>query len=107
MTHTHLLEPGEVMPIVRIAEVLWENESAMPGNPLNVIQRNVAKLRRILPDVPGCQIEHKAGGYLITACHEDIDWHRFQAMTAARTTSDPETPPNCCPSPGHSAQVSR
>src|SRR5262245_40998364 len=84
-----LLEPAEVVSVTRIANVLWVSESSMPGNPRNVIQRDVAKLRARLPDEPTCQIKYKAGGYLITACRDDIDWHRFQRLfTSARTSSD-------------------
>ena len=82
-----LTEPGRVLPVGRIADLLWEGRP--PAGARGAIQTYVGRLRSVLAP-HGVRIATVAAGYRVDVPAEDIDLHRFRAMvTSARELVDP------------------
>ncbi|AXB47819.1 AfsR/SARP family transcriptional regulator [Amycolatopsis albispora] len=74
-----LLEPGQVVPLERIADALWGEQ--WPDTVRNAVQVVVSRLRRSFAGHP-VQVLARANGYLIDVAPERVDLHRFRASVA-------------------------
>ncbi|MFI6028953.1 AfsR/SARP family transcriptional regulator [Amycolatopsis magusensis] len=74
-----LLEPGQVVPLERIADALWGED--WPDTVRNAVQVVVSRLRRSFAGHP-VQILARANGYLIDVPPSRVDLHRFRAWVA-------------------------
>lgn len=72
------LQPGEPVPVDRLADVLWGD--APPANPANALQAQVASLRRLLP--AGVLVT-RGTGYALEIDSSDVDVLSFEARLAA------------------------
>lgn len=64
---------------------LWDDDP--PRHPLGSLYANTARLRRHMAEVqagdgPGPTIHRQSHTYLFDAAPEDVDWHRFEGLTA-------------------------
>ncbi|QFU92793.1 Regulatory protein AfsR [Amycolatopsis sp. YIM 10] len=74
-----LLEPGQVVPLERIADALWGEQ--WPDTVRNAVQVVVSRLRRSFAGHP-VQVLARANGYLIDVAPNRVDLHRFRASVA-------------------------
>jgi predicted ATPase/DNA-binding SARP family transcriptional activator len=85
-----VLHAGEVVPADRLVEALWGD--ALPANPRNALQSQVAQLRRRL--APGGEqlLVTRPAGYVLEVGDEAIDARRFERLLgdakAARGSGD-------------------
>ncbi|MEV4622591.1 BTAD domain-containing putative transcriptional regulator [Asanoa sp. NPDC049573] len=81
-----LLEPGQLVPVGRLVELLWSGEP--PRGARAVLQTYISRLRALLGD--GARIELHNGAYRIQVEPHAVDAHRFSDLVArARQTADP------------------
>ncbi|GIF45479.1 DNA-binding SARP family transcriptional activator [Asanoa ferruginea] len=81
-----LLEPGQLVPVGRLVELLWSGEP--PRGARAVLQTYISRLRALLGD--GARIELHNGAYRIQVDPRSVDAHRFSDLVArARETTDP------------------
>ena len=71
-----LLEPGRVVALDRIVDVLWDDDP--PSRPEASVRGYVSNLRRALDG--GATIGWRHGGYVIDADPDDVDLHRFERL---------------------------
>ncbi|KUN10485.1 AfsR family transcriptional regulator [Streptomyces yokosukanensis] len=74
-----LLEPGRVVPVSRLIEVVWEQEP--PATAVHQIRKAVADLRRRIPDGADL-IVTDSSGYRACVEEEQLDLSRFTRLTA-------------------------
>ncbi|WP_330172105.1 winged helix-turn-helix domain-containing protein [Streptomyces sp. NBC_01498] len=88
-----LVHAGRPVSADRLVDDLWGER--LPGNPAGALQTKVSRLRRALARAePGAEtlVESRPPGYLLRTGPEDVDSHRFTALTAtAYGTEDPRT----------------
>ncbi|MEV0430516.1 BTAD domain-containing putative transcriptional regulator [Micromonospora sp. NPDC050495] len=86
---TLLLEAGQVVPVERLIDLVW-GESPPPsarGTVQALVSRLRAAFRRAGAPV---EIAGRAAGYLIGVNPDEVDAHRFTALTAQARTADEE-----------------
>lgn len=86
-----LTREGRAASAGALTDDLWGEHR--PGNPANTLQTKVSQLRRTLERAePGARelMTHQPSGYVLAVEPEDLDVHRFRALTArAADTTDP------------------
>ncbi|HTF08430.1 MAG TPA: BTAD domain-containing putative transcriptional regulator, partial [Asanoa sp.] len=83
-----LLEPGQLVPVGRLVELLWSGEP--PRGARAVLQTYISRLRALLGD--SARIELHNGAYRIQVDPRSVDAHRFSDLVArARETADPRS----------------
>ena len=84
-----LLEPGRVVPLHRLLDLLWDGEP--PARARAAVHTYVARLRsRLAPH--GVALVTQGEGYVAEVAPERVDAHRFAALVAdARASADPLT----------------
>jgi len=83
-----LLNPGRKMPLIDLAELLWDGEP--PPSAQVTVQNYVMRLRKALGDAGGARISTLPGGYRLQLHDAELDVSRFTALLtsaqdAART----------------------
>jgi DNA-binding SARP family transcriptional activator/tetratricopeptide (TPR) repeat protein len=73
-----LLNPGRKMPLIDLAELLWDGEPP-PSAPVTV-QNYVMRLRKALGDAGGARISTLPGGYRLQLHDAELDVSRFTAL---------------------------
>ena len=84
-----LLEPGRVVPLHRLLDLLWDGEP--PARARAAVHTYVARLRaRLAPH--GVALVTQGEGYVAEVAPERVDAHRFAALVSdARASADPLT----------------
>jgi DNA-binding SARP family transcriptional activator len=72
------LEEGRTVPVDSLVDGLWAEQS--PSDSANALQALVSRLRRALRGYAA--VESASGGYRLSVRAEDVDVHRFEALTA-------------------------
>ncbi len=75
------LSAGRVVPIGDLVDALWEEES--PPSARASVQILVARLRKLLGDLPDCKLDRYGDGYLLDVGPDRIDVHRFRSLVRA------------------------
>jgi DNA-binding SARP family transcriptional activator len=75
-----LLEPGRVLSVDRLVDVIWDDEP--PPTARALIQTYVSTLRRTIGDTGAQVIRTEAPGYLARVEEDRIDRHRFEHVVA-------------------------
>jgi DNA-binding SARP family transcriptional activator len=78
------LEAGRVVPVGRLAELLWDGDP--PASARTVMQGHVSALRRLLGS--GLRLVTTEPGYLLAADSGTIDIQHFRELVEAATASD-------------------
>jgi DNA-binding SARP family transcriptional activator/tetratricopeptide (TPR) repeat protein len=77
-----LLEPGQVVPVDRLCQLLWEDSA--PDQPRRAVQSLVARVRaalvRAAAESSGVSLESVGGGYRIRVDRDLVDAHRFRRL---------------------------
>ena len=82
-----LVECGGVVTIDQLADRVWG--TSPPRGIRQTLHTYVSRLRGVLGDAGGPRLEHRSGGYVLTADESTVDLHRFRAVVAeARGASD-------------------
>lgn len=82
-----LLEPGQVVSVDRLAELLWDGRS--PKRVRGAVQGYVSRLRTLLESTRA-KVEFASNGYRIVVEPDQVDVHRFRALVhRAAESSDP------------------
>jgi DNA-binding SARP family transcriptional activator/tetratricopeptide (TPR) repeat protein len=85
-----LLDPGRVISVERLAELLWDGDP--PDHARRALHTYVARIRSVL--VRGGAAEHgvalvsERGGYLLRAQPEAVDAHRFRMLLERALATD-------------------
>lgn len=78
------IEPGHPVSIDQLVDALWP--TGAPKNPPNAVRYHVWKLRESLGDVDLIETAHD--GYRLLVDAQDIDAHRFEALTTRASSVD-------------------
>jgi DNA-binding SARP family transcriptional activator/tetratricopeptide (TPR) repeat protein len=79
-----LVEPNTPVPADRLVDRVWGDRT--PQRVRGALHSYLARLRRALP---GLQLTHRPGGYVLSVDPEAVDLHRFRALVRrARATAD-------------------
>ncbi|HET9137790.1 AfsR/SARP family transcriptional regulator, partial [Actinophytocola sp.] len=82
------LEPGRVVPLDRLAEIVWGDDP--PAGARNAIQAHVSRLRRTLTCDVEVELVARHPGYLLRVDPQRIDLHRFRSLVgSAHRSTDP------------------
>lgn len=77
-----LLAPGQVVPIDRLARLLWDGEP--PERARRIIHSHVSRIRALLSSAGGerhgVRLAFVGGGYRLTVDPEAVDAHRFRTL---------------------------
>lgn len=84
-----LLEPGQLVPVSRLASVLWGEEP--PASAVKNLQGHIHRLRRALAAAPGVTLRTSGSAYALQVSPDEVDLHRFRRMVrTARTVEPPD-----------------
>lgn len=75
-----LLEPGRVLSIDRLVDIIWDDEP--PPTARALIQTYISTLRRTIRDTDAKIIRTEAPGYLARISHDHLDRYRFEHFVA-------------------------
>lgn len=74
------LEAGEAVPPDRLIDCLWDDDS--PRDARGLVQGYVSRLRKVLKPA-GITIKRTSAGYTLEVGRDEVDVHRFRALTRA------------------------
>ena len=81
------LAAGQAVPVGDLVDVLWEDRP--PPSARASLQILVARLRKALALVPGCQLDRCGDAYRLQADPDQVDAYRFRSLvSAARQAGD-------------------
>ncbi|WP_433517229.1 BTAD domain-containing putative transcriptional regulator [Nonomuraea sp. CA-143628] len=86
-----LAAAGARVPIEEIVDVLWGEEP--PASAVNIVQRYVGRLRRVLEPEPGTRaggggLVREAGGYRLDVTAENLDLLEFRELVERAAAAD-------------------
>jgi len=75
-----LCEAGRLVTVERLAERMWGERS--PNAARKIVQGHVSRLRAVLRDLPGTELDTDGPGYVLRIDRDLVDVHRFRRLTA-------------------------
>ncbi|MBE1876095.1 tetratricopeptide repeat protein [Myceligenerans sp. TRM 65318] len=81
-----LVEPGAMVSLDQLADRVWG--ARPPRSIRQTLHTYVSRLRSALGDAGGPRLEHRSGGYVLSAEESAVDLHRFRALVAEARGAD-------------------
>jgi DNA-binding SARP family transcriptional activator len=75
-----LVRPGQLVSTETLISELWGDNPPSTAN--NMVSIYVLRVRRVIGDVEGRLLVHRAPGYLLRVAPGDLDSHEFEALVA-------------------------
>jgi DNA-binding SARP family transcriptional activator len=75
-----LVRPGQLVSTETLISELWGDNPPSTAN--NMVSIYVHRLRRVIGDVEGRLLVHRAPGYLLRVAPGDLDSHEFESLVA-------------------------
>lgn len=86
MLATLLIEPGIAVSLDQLVDRVWG--ATPPRSARQTLHSYVSRLRSVLRDEGGPNLEHRSGSYVLEADHSAVDLHRFRALVARAGRAD-------------------
>src|ERR1700733_12469786 len=86
-----LMRPGQLVSTESLILELWGDNPPAKAN--NLVSIYVHRLRRLIGDIEGRVLVHRAPGYLLRVGPGDLDLDEFERLVADGRNAPPAAPP--------------